>query len=90
MKRICILLFAIAIGAISVANDTIALDGKEWVVHTKGIYPEALAVTYRMRIEGDTVVNGRTCKKFTLMHLMRIDKKNIPLVIVIKKEVGFT
>ncbi len=63
MKRICILLFAIAIGAISVANDTIALDGKEWVVHTKGIYPEALAVTYRMRIEGDTVVNGRTCKK---------------------------
>ena len=40
-------------------HEPIALEGKEWVLMTQGVAPSNI----RMWIEGDTIVDGMTCKK---------------------------
>lgn len=53
----------------SIADDLISVDGKEWAVETIGTYPGALMTKHRMWIEGDTVVNDKTCKKLHILSL---------------------
>ena len=38
-------------------------EGKEWTTHSQIVYPYAPMITHKMRIEGDTIVNGETRKK---------------------------
>ena len=46
-------------------------DGKEWIIQTKGNYAYAPVNTIYLQIAGDTIVNGRNCKK---MHHTFIDE----------------
>jgi len=59
---LCILLPPTMITAQTSAKRIIE-DNKEWIIHTQVVYPYAPLITHKMKIEGDTIVNGEARKR---------------------------